>query len=137
MLRHLCTLRLVFAEVSLLMVALSLATLFLLLLTGSAFLGKLPLAVLALYLGASAITFLAYWFDKTAARNAQRRTPENSLQLLGLVGGWPGALIAQRVLHHKTRKISFQIVCWSTVAVNCSFLVWLSSRFGWFTLHLH
>jgi uncharacterized membrane protein YsdA (DUF1294 family) len=112
------------------MAALSLATLFLLLLTGSALLDKLPFAALALYLGASMVTFIAYWFDKSAARKAQWRTPENTLQLLGLIGGWPGALIAQRVLRHKTRKLSFQIVCWTTVVLNCSVLLWLLSPSG-------
>jgi len=118
------------------MAVLSLATLFILLLTGSALLGKLPFAALALYLGASTVTFLAYWLDKSAARNARRRTPENTLQLLGLIGGWPGALIAQQVLHHKTRKLSFQIVCWTTVVLNCGFLIWLLSPSGWRTLQL-
>lgn len=117
------------------MAALSLATLFILLLMGSALLGKLPFAALSLYLGASTVTFFAYWFDKSAARKAQWRTPENTLHLLGLIGGWPGALIAQKVLHHKTRKLSFQIVCWTTVVLNCGFLIWLLSLSGWHNLH--
>ena len=117
------------------MAALSLATLFLLLLTGSALLGKLPFATLSLYLGASTLTFFAYWLDKSAARKAQWRMPENTLQLLGLIGGWPGALIAQRLLHHKTRKLSFQVVCWITVVLNCGFLTWLLSPSGWNPLH--
>jgi uncharacterized membrane protein YsdA (DUF1294 family) len=118
------------------MAVISLATLFLSLLTGSALRGKLSYAALWLYLGASAVTFIAYWLDKSAARNAQRRTPERILQLLGLIGGWPGALIAQRVLHHKTRKLSFQIVCWASVVLNCSVLLWLWSPSRWTPLHL-
>jgi uncharacterized membrane protein YsdA (DUF1294 family) len=48
--------------------------------------------------------------------------------MLALVGGWPGALIAQRTLRHKTQKISFQIVYWTTVGFNLAGLVWIISN---------
>lgn len=47
------------------------------------------------------------------------------LHLLALIGGWPGALIAQRVFRHKSRKPSFRIVFLFTVVVNCAALLWL------------
>ena len=74
---------------------------------------------LALYYGMSIITYGVYALDKTAAQNAGGRTPESALHLMSLVGGWPGALIAQVHLRHKTRKPSFLIGYWFTVIVNC------------------
>ena len=74
---------------------------------------------LALYSCASVITFGVYAGDKMAAQNASGRTSEKTLHLLSLAGGWPGALIAQVVLRHKTRKQSFLITYWFTVIINC------------------
>ena len=113
---------------------LTFAALFLATLTVSAFLGKLPFLVLSIYLGASTAAFLAYLFDKSAARNAQWRTPENTLHLLALIGGWPGALIAQQLLRHKTRKLSFQIVFWMSALLNIGGFIWLFSSSGSSTL---
>ena len=104
---------------------LALATIFLIFLAAAALSGKLPLTVLGLYLAASAVAFLAYALDKSAARNGRWRTQESTLHLFGLVGGWPGALFAQRLLRHKSSKPSFQIVFWATVALNCGALGWL------------
>lgn len=81
--------------------------------------GWLEMSWLALYYGASIITYGVYARDKTAAQNAGRRTSELTLHLMSLVGGWPGALIAQVLLRHKTRKLSFLIGYWFTVIVNC------------------
>ena len=111
-------------------VSLILAAAFLVFVTGSAFVGKLPFAVLGLYLIASALAFVAYALDKSAARNDQWRTNEGTLHLFALVGGWPGALAAQRLLHHKSKKRSFQIVFWATVVLNCGTLGWLYSSSG-------
>jgi uncharacterized membrane protein YsdA (DUF1294 family) len=77
----------------------------------------------AVYAIASVATFVAYAIDKRAARSNARRTPESTLHLLALAGGWPGALMAQAFLRHKTQKTSFRAVFWSTVAVNCAALV--------------
>lgn len=81
-----------------------LAVAFLVFVTGLFFFGKLPVAVLGLYLVASAVTYVAYALDKSAAKNDQRRTPERTLHLFALVGGWPGALAAQRLLRHKSKE---------------------------------
>lgn len=106
------------------------AFLFLLFVTASVLTGRLPLVVLGLYLGASALAFVAYALDKSAAINDQWRTQESTLHLFGLVGGWPGALAAQRVLRHKSKKTSFQNVFWATVTLNCCVLGWLFSPSG-------
>jgi len=36
-----------------------------------------------------------------------------------LLGGWPGALVAQNRLRHKSSKMSFLVVFWATVLLNC------------------
>ena len=90
-----------------------------------AFAGKLPFAVFGLYVVISIVVFIVYALDKSAARKNQWRTPENTLHLLALIGGWPGALVAQKLLHHKSSKQSFQAVFWVTVVLNCGILGWL------------
>ena len=92
---------------------------FLIALAALAAIGSLEVSWLALYYGASIITYGCYSRDKKAAQNAGRRTPESTLHLMSLVGGWPGALIAQVLLRHKTRKPSFLVGYWFTVIVNC------------------
>lgn len=106
------------------------STAFLLFVAWATFSGPLPLAVLEFYLVASVITFIAYAFDKSAARNDQWRTQESTLHLFALIGGWPGALAAQRLLRHKSKKQSFQIQFWITVVLNCGTLGWLFSPSG-------
>ncbi|MFH7617717.1 DUF1294 domain-containing protein, partial [Pseudomonas syringae group genomosp. 7] len=59
-----------------------------------------------------------YRHDKGQAANGGQRTPANALHVTELQGGWPGALLAQQVVRHKTRKVSFQIVRWRIVLVH-------------------
>lgn len=92
--------------------------------------GRLPVAVLAVYLGASIVAFCAYAVDKSAAQHGQWRTQESTLHLFALLGGWPGALAAQGLLRHKSAKTSFQVVFWITVGLNCGALGWLFSAAG-------
>ncbi|MCS4280927.1 cold shock and DUF1294 domain-containing protein [Stenotrophomonas rhizophila] len=84
-----------------------------------------PMWVPGAYLGLSVVTFAWYWHDKSAAQNDRQRTPESRLQGLALLGGWPGALMAQAMLRHKNRKASFQRVFWVAVAINIAALGWL------------
>jgi uncharacterized membrane protein YsdA (DUF1294 family)/cold shock CspA family protein len=92
--------------------------------------GRIPLLVAVVYVAASLATFFAYALDKHAAQAAKRRTPERTLFLAGLVGGWPGAIAAQQFLRHKSTKREFQAFFWLTVIVNGGALVWLSSPDG-------
>lgn len=108
-------------------IALTIALLFLLFVGVSVFIGQLPFVVLALYVVFSFISFRAYQRDKSAARQNRWRTGEGKLILLGVLGGWPGAVVAQQFFHHKTKKRSFQIAFWLTVLLNCSGLVLLLS----------
>lgn len=71
----------------------------------------------------SLFSFCQYWLDKQHAQKGRWRTPENSLHIAELAGGWPGALLAQQLFRHKTRKASFQLVCWAIVALHQGF--WL------------
>jgi uncharacterized membrane protein YsdA (DUF1294 family) len=75
----------------------------------------------------SVLAFFMYWADKRKARADAWRTPENILHALELAGGWPGALIAQQVFRHKTRKVSFQILFWVIVALHQVF--WIDQLF--------
>jgi uncharacterized membrane protein YsdA (DUF1294 family)/cold shock CspA family protein len=93
-------------------------------------LGRLPLIVLGFYFVASVVAYVAYAMDKAAAESRRWRTPENTLHVLGVVGGWPGALLAQQQLRHKTSKISFQAMFWLTVFINCIALGWLMTSSG-------
>ena len=80
-----------------------------------------------IYLLASALAFAAYGIDKASAIGGVWRMPEAFLHLLGLAGGWPGALVAQRVFRHKTRKASFQVTFWIVAGLNIATTLWLFS----------
>ncbi len=72
-----------------------------------------------------------YGLDKRKAKLAHRRIKENTLHLLELLGGWPGAFAAQRYFHHKTQKTSFQVVFWMIVALHIGlWTVWIFLRVG-------
>ncbi|SDJ00877.1 Uncharacterized membrane protein YsdA, DUF1294 family [Pseudomonas delhiensis] len=76
----------------------------------------------------SLAAFFAYWRDKRSAERGAWRTPEQTLHLLELLGGWPGAFLAQRLLRHKTRKPGYQLVFWAIVLVHQLF--WLDRLLG-------
>ena len=76
------------------------------------------LAYLAVVTLMSVVSFAAYGFDKRRARKDGRRIPEQTLHLMALLGGWPGALMGQRIFRHKTQKLSFRIVFWLCVALH-------------------
>jgi uncharacterized membrane protein YsdA (DUF1294 family) len=78
----------------------------------------IPIWVAGIYLVASIVCFIVYAVDKSAAGTARRRVPERTLLTLGFIGGWPGAIVAQQTLRHKTQKASFRKAFWGTVVVN-------------------
>lgn len=77
-----------------------------------------PLAAYGLF---SLASFVQYWHDKGRARQGGWRTPESTLQVTALLGGWPGALLAQQVFRHKTRKLAFQLPFWLLVLAHQGF----------------
>lgn len=100
-------------------------------------LAMLPRMVLWLYGGLSALTFLIYVLDKSSAHKGGQRVRENTLHLLALLGGWPGALYAQQLLRHKSRKTSFRIAFWATLLFNVAALGYLLTEHGqWLTDNL-
>jgi uncharacterized membrane protein YsdA (DUF1294 family) len=88
--------------------------------------GRVSPFVLGGYLAMSAVAFVTYAFDKAAAQGRRRRIRESTLHLLALLGGWPGALLGQRVCRHKSRKRPFQAMFWTTVVVNGAVLAWMA-----------
>ncbi len=86
-----------------------------------------PLIIAATVYGAmSVVAFQAYLVDKRAAVRDRRRIPETTLHLLELLGGWPGALLAQRLIRHKNAKLSYQAVFWVIVMIHVAgwIMVW-------------
>ena len=80
---------------------------------------------------ASLVSFVLYGFDKRRARLDGERVPEKRLHALALLGGWPGAMLGQRLFRHKTVKTRFRIVFWLTVACHLatvSGVGWLLTR---------
>jgi uncharacterized membrane protein YsdA (DUF1294 family) len=106
------------------------AVLFMLVVAMEALTGRLPVAVFGLYLLASIVAFGVYGADKSASQDDRWRVPEKVLHLLGLAGGWPGALVAMNVFHHKTRKTSFLAAFWIVAVVNVGILVWTTLPAG-------
>ena len=91
--------------------------------------GRLPFEAVFVVLGLSAITFVAYALDKHAAQTGRWRTPESTLHLLELAGGWPGAWVAQQWLRHKSRKPAYRVVFWVMVVLHGGALAaWLWTR---------
>ncbi|MHC4878777.1 MAG: DUF1294 domain-containing protein [Planctomycetota bacterium] len=88
------------------------------------------LAAGSLAILASLVSFILYGFDKRRARRDGQRVPEKRLHVLALLGGWPGAMLGQRLFRHKTVKVQFRIVFWLTVACHVvivsgvSWLLW-------------
>ena len=93
--------------------------------------GTFLFAVPLFYLQASLFTYWLYQIDKNlAASGHASRLSEESLQMFSLIGGWPGALVAQKRLHHKVHKNVFQREFRFVIYGNSCFLLWLLSKPG-------
>ena len=88
------------------------------------------LILLPLYLVLSIFTYLMFARDKQAAKNKSWRISENTLHILSLLGGWPGALLAQFQLRHKSRKQPFKSILWVTILLNAGGFIWLFTESG-------
>ncbi|MBH0240029.1 DUF1294 domain-containing protein [Methylobrevis albus] len=78
-------------------------------------------ALLALNL----VTYLSFAIDKRRAGTGLRRIPERRLLLLAALGGSLGALLAQQLLRHKTRKQPFRGMLIAIVVVQVTGVVLL------------
>jgi uncharacterized membrane protein YsdA (DUF1294 family) len=99
-------------------------------LTYSYWYGYTPVLCSVLYLIASVFSYYLYAKDKKAARSGMWRVPEKTLHLSSLLFGWPGSIVAQRTLRHKTQKSRFQIVFFIMLSLNLCLLLWLHSPSG-------
>jgi uncharacterized membrane protein YsdA (DUF1294 family) len=104
------------------MAAVLMAVGFLLAVTAAVLMQRVPLPLLWIYVGASALAALLYTLDKRAAIAGRRRIRERTLHGVALAGGWPGALAAQSLLRHKTAKPAFRRIFWLSVLLNCAAL---------------
>lgn len=93
-------------------------------------LGFLTAFVPAFYAVMSGLTFTAYLLDKTRAEQRGRRISENTLHFLEALGGWPGALLAQHWLQHKTGKVSYQVIFWLIVTAHLALWAWWTLQAG-------
>jgi uncharacterized membrane protein YsdA (DUF1294 family)/cold shock CspA family protein len=96
----------------------------------SAYFNKLPIKISIWYLTVSLITFAIYGKDKLAAKFDYWRTSENTLHILSIIGGWPGAMVAHKLLRHKSKKEEFRFTFWVTVIVNFISLLWLLTSYA-------
>ena len=88
---------------------------------------QMPPLVAGIYVAASLVCFAMYAVDKSAAKAGRWRTSENTLLLLGLACGWPGAMLAQATLRHKANKPSFKLRFSATVVLNIALFAYLVS----------
>jgi uncharacterized membrane protein YsdA (DUF1294 family) len=79
----------------------------------------------------SLISFVMMGWDKRAARREKRRTPEKTLHIIELLGGFPGSFAGQHLFRHKRRKRRYQLVFWLIVVLHVAgWSVWLYLRMG-------
>lgn len=85
------------------------------------------LLIASVYGAGSLISFVVYARDKAAAKAGRWRTPESTLLVLALACGWPGAMLAQQWLRHKTNKPGFSAQFWLIVLFNVGVFAWLTA----------
>lgn len=87
---------------------------------GNGFAARIPVlaGIATAFLLNSLLTIWFYKVDKQQAERQLRRIPEFHLHFWEVLGGWPGALIAQRKYHHKWKKTSYMIIFWLYVVLN-------------------
>ncbi|WP_372836020.1 DUF1294 domain-containing protein [Pontibacterium sp.] len=111
------------------------AAIFLSTVVAATYFAWIPMPLGVVYLALSLLTFGVYAIDKSKAKRGGWRIPEKTLHLLSLVGGWPGALLAQQLLRHKSSKTSFRIVFWLTLCINLGAIGWMMSPDGQASIH--
>lgn len=73
----------------------------------------------------SVASYVLYAFDKNQAQKNAWRVPEATLHGLAVLGGWPGAVLAQLRLRHKTQKGTFRLVFAGCALLNVFMLAYL------------
>jgi uncharacterized membrane protein YsdA (DUF1294 family) len=82
------------------------------------------LGIVSVYALMSGLAFAMYWADKRRARRGAWRISEAALHGIELLGGWPGALAAQQVFRHKSRKGRYMAVYWVIVGAHVAAWAW-------------
>ena len=73
-------------------------------------------------------TFIAYGRDKKLAKLGQWRVPELHLHTLELLGGTVGAVIGQKLFHHKNKKKSYMSTFFATVFIQICLILFILYR---------
>jgi len=107
-----------------------LAIVFLIFVTLSSALNFTPVELTGFYYSLSFTTYLMYVWDKSAAIRGAWRTKESTLHIAALLGGWPGAAFAHKIIRHKSSKTKFRVEFWITTALNISAYIWLHTTAG-------
>ncbi|MGM8870066.1 DUF1294 domain-containing protein [Psychrobacter sp. 2Y5] len=95
-----------------------------------AVMGDLSWLIMAWYVVLGILTYITYARDKAAAQNNEWRTPESTLHLLSILGGWVGAMVAQTYLRHKSQKPDFRLAYYLTVVINLAGLLFIMAGGG-------
>ena len=95
---------------------------------------KISWLVVGWYFVLGLITYGMYAKDKAAAQSGEWRTPESTLHLLSILGGWVGAMVAQTYLRHKSQKPEFRMTYYLTVVINLAILLFIMAGGGLETL---
>lgn len=72
------------------------------------------------FISINIVTIFAYWVDKRAAVRGAWRVPEINLHTLEFLGGWSGALFAQKFFRHKNKKKSYQSMFWVVLIMQAA-----------------
>lgn len=84
--------------------------------------------VAAIFASANLATLFLFAFDKFQAGQKSERVPEIVLFLTVLLGGGIGAIVGMNLFHHKTKKLSFQLVVVSIILLQLISLYFLWSK---------
>lgn len=110
--------------------SLALSVWFITVLFASVYLVDYPPIIVLFYILISAITYAVYAFDRSAMRNGEWRVSEWLLHALSLLGGWPGALMAQSLLRYKIIEQPFRMIFWLTALANFSVFLYTLTGHG-------
>lgn len=80
--------------------------------------GRMPLAVLGVYVVLALVSAGLYIIDKRRAQAGEWRISEATLHGVDLIGGIAGGLVAQEAIRHKTAKRPFVTVTYAIAALH-------------------
>jgi uncharacterized membrane protein YsdA (DUF1294 family) len=89
-----------------------------------------PSELVVFQIAVSLFAYILYSTDKSRAQRGGWRIKETNLHIITLIGGWPGALLAQQRLRHKSAKKEFIYTMWVMIFLNILATLWLVSPKG-------